>query len=675
MLDVPELRRLLSYLVDASLSGNTDALQVERAAAYLFEVETVDLELSQKLRHEIRRLRTRLRDYDETHHGEVYSLHIPRGGCEPVLRRRTASKDTVPKRTTRSLKPILALLGGAVLLAIVVLASTFFLTQFVQEREGFETLTAIAGEINHFTINASAQQIAFSGSSKRGGISNIFILNAVGGQPKRLTDSAAMEIYPSFSANGKSIAFFRALEDRSFQLIVRDLGTGLERVVASSPLPTRAAWSNAGVALYVPLPSETSPTLAIHRVDLASLQQKRLTDPDVKSFGDRSPAVSPDGKWLAWFRDAKPDGEIWMSGLDGSDPRRMVRRVTNFRGLDWTPDSRHLIGAFAQEWRQSVYRIDRMTADATPLNIGHPDIWYPAFAPKDGKLVFLEAPSQARLFDIDPDRGQFKPVNLALPGLQAATLSPDRRAVALFAPQPDAAHYWLGSMDGRLPVAISPLTVKGMGAPVWEPNGKSLVVAALDADNYHLHTLLTTGGTMRRLFPGNATELDPAFSPDGQTLYFLSDRSGEWNVWKSSWPSTTEPVAVTQNGVRMFRPSLDGKSIALVHTRSSGLWNLNLATGKEELLLPSSDFPARTNLLAWTETQVVYLDPFLRGGCCSIEGVRTNPVDRTALFRLESVPFQPEAALSTSAPGSRFLLMVTEQSTASLRRVSVEIKD
>src|SRR5690606_9230738 len=46
-----------------------------------------------------------------------------------------------------------------------------------------------------------------------------------------------------------------------------------------------------------------------------------------------------------------------------------------------------------------------------------------------------------------------------------------------------------------------------------------------------LYTIPITGGKARRLTSGLAHDMQPRFSPDGRRIVFVSDRSGDDNVW------------------------------------------------------------------------------------------------------------------------------------------------
>ena len=59
------------------------------------------------------------------------------------------------------------------------------------------------------------------------------------------------------------------------------------------------------------------------------------------------------------------------------------------------------------------------------------------------------------------------------------------------------------------------------------PDGQTIVFDLLG----DLYTIPITGGTATRLTHGIAHDMQPRFSPDGTKIVFVSDRSGDDNVW------------------------------------------------------------------------------------------------------------------------------------------------
>jgi Tol biopolymer transport system component/predicted amidohydrolase len=72
------------------------------------------------------------------------------------------------------------------------------------------------------------------------------------------------------------------------------------------------------------------------------------------------------------------------------------------------------------------------------------------------------------------------------------------------------------------------------------PDGKTIVFELLG----DLYTLPVTGGEATRITSGQAYDMQPAFSPDGKKLVFISDRNGSENVWVSN-ADGTKPRAIT----------------------------------------------------------------------------------------------------------------------------------
>src|SRR4029079_11583390 len=77
----------------------------------------------------------------------------------------------------------------------------------------------------------------------------------------------------------------------------------------------------------------------------------------------------------------------------------------------------------------------------------------------------------------------------------------------------------------------------------------------------------------------------PNWSGDGQWIYFASNRSGAWQVWKIPAAGGV-PVHVTRSGGFAARESPDGKWIYYARGRSvAGLWRIHPdGTGEQPVL-------------------------------------------------------------------------------------------
>ncbi len=115
------------------------------------------------------------------------------------------------------------------------------------------------------------------------------------------------------------------------------------------------------------------------------------------------------------------------------------------------------------------------------------------------------------------------------------------------------------------------LTLKRVAAPVASPDDKWVVWQQTDTDpqgykrNTGLWRVTAKGGTAERIADlSDASESDPAFSPDGKRLYFLSGKSGSDQVWFLDLTSPgAAPVQASEfkADVAGFKLSPDGTKI------------------------------------------------------------------------------------------------------------------
>src|SRR5262249_20017097 len=87
----------------------------------------------------------------------------------------------------------------------------------------------------------------------------------------------------------------------------------------------------------------SSITAALFLVSVETGQKKQITFPRGPGRGDRWPAVSPDGRTLAFARFPQDTAaNIFTVPLGGGEPRQITKERSTFWGLAWTPDGRDI---------------------------------------------------------------------------------------------------------------------------------------------------------------------------------------------------------------------------------------------------------------------------------------------------------------------------------------------
>lgn len=113
------------------------------------------------------------------------------------------------------------------------------------------------------------------------------------------------------------------------------------------------------------------------------------------------------------------------------------------------------------------------------------------------------------------------------------------------------------------------------------PDGKSLLFELLG----DIYTLPIRGGQATALVGGNSFDSQPRFSPDGSQFVFISDRSGEDNIWLADASGKVLRQLSDETSAELFSPawSADGQAILVSKvsprrsmTASVELWRYSL---------------------------------------------------------------------------------------------------
>lgn len=166
--------------------------------------------------------------------------------------------------------------------------------------------------------------------------------------PMRLTDGVGIDSYPAWKRDGSAVVFASTRGGAGFDLYELELDgrgvpVGKPRALTSSPshevTPTIAG---DGTIVF----SAVAPTAA---GQASSHLEVRAPDGAIRQLtggpSDTSPALSPDGKAIAFARPVArsggTDADLWLTSLDGKSARHLVDiPLTDESGPAWSPNGR-----------------------------------------------------------------------------------------------------------------------------------------------------------------------------------------------------------------------------------------------------------------------------------------------------------------------------------------------
>jgi hypothetical protein len=151
------------------------------------------------------------------------------------------------------------------------------------------------------------------------------------------------------------------------------------------------------------------------------------------------------------------------------------------------------------------------------------------------------------------------------------------------------------------------------GAPRWSPDGKEIAFdVGLGRDwreSRAIFLVNVDGGTPRPLVQDSYSNPVPSWSRDGDWIYFASNRSGAWQVWKIQ-KSGGVPVQVTKDGGFFAAESPDGQYLyyAKHNYESPEIWRVPVAGGQETPMYPAI---RPLDWAAWTvlDNGILFVEP------------------------------------------------------------------
>ncbi|WP_432957820.1 VWA domain-containing protein [Micromonospora haikouensis] len=241
------------------------------------------------------------------------------------------------------------------------------------------------------------------------------------------------------------------------------------------------------------------------------------------------PALSPDGRRVAFTSDRAGNADIWLVGIDGTGLRRLTDHPAEDSWPTWSPDgTRIAYGSTRDDPAGDVWVVPAAGGDPVRVTDGPAAEGQPTWSPDGRRLAFTTTrfapasdPTSRTVATVAPGGG---PVTRAVPGPRDAAepaWSADGARIAFTSTRDDPAGDVYVARGGTVtPVATGPLPEH---QPAWR--GGDLIWTATElARSSDVSSANATGGDRRNHTASQNQETGPAFSPDGTRLAYSADQ-------------------------------------------------------------------------------------------------------------------------------------------------------
>jgi WD40 repeat protein len=235
--------------------------------------------------------------------------------------------------------------------------------------------------------------------------------------------------------------------------------------------------------------------------------------------------------------------------------------------------------------------------------------------------------------------------------------SPDATRIAFSSDRTGSDQIWVCDSQGRGLARLTELDGASIGSLRWSPDGGTIVFDCWRKDTAVILAVNPDTGVLSRLTAWGMRAMSPAWSADGQWLYFCSDQDGSWRAWRMPAGGKGEAQPVADGGM-MALEAPDGRSLYYSKGPSgNGLWRLDLATGAARLATEGPQGDMWANWAVGTEG-VYWLER--TGGADSLIAVKRMGLaggEAETIAGMGGLLDRPHVGFSVSADGRSGLVV------------------
>lgn len=225
---------------------------------------------------------------------------------------------------------------------------------FISDYDGANPRRITINRTMNLTPSWSPDGRSIAYTSYRSGVPDLLISNIFAGTMESPTKGVGQSWLPAFSPDGNRIAFTSSRDGNSEIYIVNRDGSNLTRLTNSPSIDSTPTWSPTGTQIAFTSERRGQPQLFVVNVDGTGLRQISF-----ESYADRATWSPAPYNEIAFTARTGPGFDIKILNIASGETRQITFGEGSNESPAWAPNGRHMAFMSTRAGRSQIFTVDR----------------------------------------------------------------------------------------------------------------------------------------------------------------------------------------------------------------------------------------------------------------------------------------------------------------------------